>query len=71
MSKQVRSDEYAILIDPALRCQFLTYYIGADAQRRQLAVAGFTGPVEVFGRDGSIVRSDTTSHFLYYITRKP
>ncbi|MDQ2801543.1 MAG: class I SAM-dependent methyltransferase, partial [Pseudomonadota bacterium] len=69
--KQVRDREYAILIDPSYRCQFLNYYIGATAQRRQLAEAGFTGRVEVFARDGSLVDRDTTSHFLHYVTRRP
>ncbi len=69
--KQVRTDEYAVLIDPAFFGRFLTYYIGADAQRRQLAAAGFTGPVEVFGADGLVILSDTASHFLHYVTRKP
>jgi len=69
--KQVWTDGYALLIDPAFFCRFLTYYVGADAQRRQLAAAGFTGPIEVFGADGSTVLSDAKSHFLHYVTRKP
>ncbi len=63
--------EYAILNDPAHYWGLLHYYIDRDAQRRQLAEAGFD-LLEVLGLDGSLLgpeADDATSTELHYVAR--
>jgi SAM-dependent methyltransferase len=68
--RQIRTDRYAILNDPAHQFGLQTYYIGAAAQIDQLRRAGFTGPVDVLGDDGLPLLSSTSREFLYYVVRK-
>jgi ubiquinone/menaquinone biosynthesis C-methylase UbiE len=70
VSKQIRTDRYAILNDPTHNFGLQTYYIGAEAQIDQLRQAGFTGPVDVLGDDGLPPSSSTSKEFLHYIIRK-
>lgn len=66
---QMRADDHAILVDPGHGFVLCHYYIGAEAQRRQLREAGFA-VVEVVDDDGQPVQSSTASDFLYYVARK-
>ena len=57
--------DYAILTDPAHGFVLRTYYVTADAQRRQLVAAGFSSLVDIEpGTDEAI------PYYLYYAARK-
>ena len=62
---QQRTADYAILTDPAHGFVLRTYYVTADAQRRQLVAAGFSSLVDIEpGTDEAI------PYYLYYAARK-
>jgi SAM-dependent methyltransferase len=62
---QQRKADHAILIDPAHGFVLRTYYITADAQRRQLVAAGFLPLIDVEpGTDEAV------PYYLYYAARK-
>lgn len=66
---EVFADEYAIINDGDHRFSLMLYYIGIDAQRRQLAEHGFDR-VESFDFNGDPVENDTESHWIYYVARR-
>ena len=65
----MQSDEYAIINDNAHGYSLLTYYISIDRQVEQLADVGFVG-TEAYDFAGSVCQSDTTSPWIYYLTKK-
>lgn len=69
---QSRHEDHAILVDEALDYAVLHYYIGRDAQERQLAACGFT-LLECLDLDGRLVVPGQTaaSHpELHYVARR-
>lgn len=66
---EVRSSEYAVLIDRGHNLAFVSYHIGPQAQARQLANAGFS-LIEVLDREGLPVMDTSESHFLHYLARR-
>jgi SAM-dependent methyltransferase len=67
---QVRTQDYAILVDPAHDFVLRTYYIRPAAQQRQLAEAGFSPPADVFDEHGHQPPAGATPYALYYVARK-
>ncbi len=61
--------EYAIINDRCHDYGTLLYYITPAGQRRQLADAGFGGPVTAFGHDGRPAADDARDDSLYYVVR--
>ncbi len=62
---QRRTDDYAILVDPAHGFVLLTYYVSVEEQRRQLRSAGFSSMIDVEpGTDEAV------PYYLYYAARK-
>lgn len=66
---QVFNDEYAIVNDGDHRYSLLLYYISIDMQVKQLTEIGFSD-IEAFDMKGNEVKTDTTSHWIYYLARK-
>jgi SAM-dependent methyltransferase len=69
---QTFTDEYAIINDEAHDCALLHYYIGQDAQRRQLHEQGFE-LLDVFDKLGNTVlpgHSTGHSNWLLYVARR-
>jgi SAM-dependent methyltransferase len=69
---QVINDEYAIINDRAHDCSLLQYYIGPEAQRRQLEKLDFK-LLEILDRFGAPVPSgDSAEHSrrLLYVARR-
>ncbi len=64
-----RSEIYAIINDNAHGYSLLTYYITISRQIEQLADVGF-GAAEAYDSAGTVQTSDTTSPWIYYLTRK-
>ena len=64
-----RSETYAIINDNAHGYSLLTYYISISKQIEQLADVGF-GAAEAYDFAGAVQSSDTTSPWIYYLTRK-
>lgn len=64
-----QSEEYAIINDNAHGYSLLTYYISIERQIEQLAQAGFVD-TEAYDFAGTVRESDTTSPWIYYLTRK-
>jgi SAM-dependent methyltransferase len=72
-SLQRDEPEYAVLNDEAHGYRLLHYYIGRDAQERQLADVGFE-LIECLDGDGRVVPAgDTADRYseLYYVARRP
>lgn len=67
---QVRTENYAILVDPAHDFVLRTYYITPREQQRQLSATGFPHPAEVFDEHGNHPPSDANPYTLYYVARK-
>jgi ubiquinone/menaquinone biosynthesis C-methylase UbiE len=67
---QVRTQDYAILVDPAHDFVLRTYYIRPAAQQGQLVEAGFSPPAEVFDEHGNQPPAGATPYALYYVARK-
>ena len=65
----VHRDEYAVINDNAHGYSLLTYYISIKKQIEQLEQTGF-GETEAYDFDGKVRQSDTTSPWIYYLTRK-
>lgn len=66
---EVFAEDHAILNDGDHRFSLMLYYIGIEAQRRQLADHGFDR-VESFDMNGEPVETDTDSHWIYYVARR-
>ncbi|MFN2501634.1 MAG: class I SAM-dependent methyltransferase [Pyrinomonadaceae bacterium] len=66
---QVFAGDHAIVNDGDHRFSLLLYYINIDKQVEQLAKAGFSD-VEAYDMSGQIVKSDTASHWIYYLATK-
>ncbi len=66
---EVFNDEYAIVNDGDHRYSLLLYYISISKQIEQLNNFGF-GEVEAFDMDGNLVKTDTKSHWIHYISKK-
>lgn len=68
------TDNYALIVDEAHDCALLQYYIGPDAQRRQLEELGFE-LLETFDRYGVPAapgaRTDHSNFMLYVARRNP
>ncbi len=62
-------DEYAVINDNAHGYSLLTYYISIEKQIAQLEQVGF-GETEAYDSEGEVRQSDTTSPWMYYLTRK-
>jgi SAM-dependent methyltransferase len=65
----VHRDEYAVINDNAHGYSLLTYYISLRRQIEQLEQMGF-GETEGYDFSGKVRQSDTTSPWIYYLTRK-
>ena len=63
------TDDYAIVNDGDHRYSLLLYYISIDKQAKQLTEFGFSD-IEAFDMKGNLVKSDTTSPWMYYLARK-
>jgi SAM-dependent methyltransferase len=66
------ASDYAVLNDPGRGYSLLHYYIGREAQRRQLAATGFT-LLEVLGESGSPIAAhddDRGYSSLMYVARR-
>jgi SAM-dependent methyltransferase len=66
---EILKDEYAIVNDGDHRFSLMVYYIGIEAQTRQLENAAFDS-IEAFDMNGERVTADTASHWIYYTARK-
>lgn len=66
---EIFTDEYAFVNDGDHRYSLLLYYIGIDRQIEQLNKAGFKN-VEAYDQDGGLVKSDSESHWIYYLAEK-
>ena len=66
---EIFTDEYAIVNDGDHRYSLLAYYISIDKQAKQLTEFGFS-EIEAFDMKGNLVKSDTTSPWIYYLARK-
>ncbi len=64
----MQSDKYAVINDNAHGYSLLTYYLSIDQQIEQLTQAGFVG-TEAYGFAGTVCQSDTSSPWIYYLTR--
>lgn len=64
-------DGYRVATDPGYDYDLLTYFVGKEAQLRQLTEAGFAG-FEIVGESGTFVAPGEPCEdlFLYYIARK-
>jgi ubiquinone/menaquinone biosynthesis C-methylase UbiE len=70
LKKHARQSEgYAIINDNAHGYSLLTYYISIERQIEQLAQVGFVD-TEAYDFAGTVRESDTTSPWIYYLTRK-
>jgi SAM-dependent methyltransferase len=68
--KEVHTDEYAIVNDNAHGFSLLSYYIGIDRQKAQLAAAGFV-EIETYDMEARKIESDRDSPWAYYLAQKP
>ena len=66
---QIFTDDYAVVNDGDHRYSLLLYYISIDKQANQLTEFGFSD-IEAFDMKGNLVKTDTTSHWIYYLARK-
>lgn len=67
---EVDTDEYAIVNDNAHGFSLLSYYIGINQQKAQLAGNRFVD-VEAYDMKGRKVERDPNSPWTYYLARKP
>lgn len=67
---EVHTEEYAVINDSDHRFSMLLYYIAIDKQIKQLERRGFMD-VKAYDVDGTMVDSDTKSHWIYYLASKP
>jgi len=65
-----RGPEYSIINDRAHDYGTMIYYISLDAQRRQLAEAGFRPGAEAYDLAGRAIVGDTTDVSMLFIARK-
>ena len=66
---EIYETEYAILNDPGLRYQLMTYYIDLAEQLAQLAAIGFDDR-RAFDAHGRPTTDDRESLWIYYLARK-
>jgi ubiquinone/menaquinone biosynthesis C-methylase UbiE len=66
---EIQTDDFALVNDPDHRFSLLLYYISIDKQVRQLADIGFSG-IEAYDTNGKLVKSDSLSHWIYYLAMK-
>ncbi|HEX8397290.1 MAG TPA: class I SAM-dependent methyltransferase [Pyrinomonadaceae bacterium] len=66
---EIYTDDYALVNDPDHRFSLLLYYISIEKQVKQLAKIGFSD-VEAYDLQGKMVKSDTSSHWIYYLAKK-
>ena len=66
---EIYTDDYAVVNDGDHRYSLLLYYISIDKQAKQLTEFGFSD-IEAFDMKGNLVKTDTTSHWIYYLARK-
>jgi len=67
---EIHNDDYALVNDSDHRYSLLHYYISIDKQVEHLNDAGFIN-VEAYDKDGNLVESDRSSHWIYYLAHKP
>jgi len=66
---EVRTDDYAIINDPAHEFSLLTYYISIAEQIMQLGEAGFDDSA-AYDIDGNPTGHDSNSAWIYYLTHR-
>lgn len=66
---EIPGDGYDIINDNAHEFSLLTYYIGIDEQKKQLAAAGFEA-IEAFDMEGRVVEREKDFPWTYYLARK-
>jgi ubiquinone/menaquinone biosynthesis C-methylase UbiE len=66
---EIFTDDYAVVNDSDHRYSLLLYYITIDRQVKQLMEVGFSG-IEAYDMAGNVVKSDTSSHWIYYLASK-
>ena len=67
---EVHTDEYALVNDNAHGFSLMSYYIGINQQRAQLAAKGFVN-VEAYDMEGRKIEDDRNSAWTYYLAQKP
>ena len=68
-SREVLTDEYALINDSDHAYALLFYYINIANQKKQLRRLGFS-QIEAFDIDGDPVKHDVRSHWIYYLATK-
>jgi ubiquinone/menaquinone biosynthesis C-methylase UbiE len=66
---EIYADDYALINDPDHRFSLLLYYISIEKQVKQLTDIGFSD-IEAYDMQGNLVKSDTSSHWIYYLAKK-
>lgn len=67
--REVFTEEYSLVNDSDHAYSLLFYYINIENQEKQLRELGFS-QIEAFDINGDLVKSDKTSHWIYYLARK-
>ncbi|HEX8566453.1 MAG TPA: class I SAM-dependent methyltransferase [Pyrinomonadaceae bacterium] len=66
---EVYTNDFALINDPDHRFSLLLYYISIEKQVKQLTDFGFSD-IEAYDMQGKLVKSDTSSHWIYYLAKK-
>jgi ubiquinone/menaquinone biosynthesis C-methylase UbiE len=66
---EIYTDDFALINDPDHRFSLLLYYISIEKQVKQLTDFGFSD-IEAYDMQGKPVKSDTSSHWIYYLAKK-
>lgn len=68
---EVRTTDYSVINDRCHDYATMLYYIGLEAQRRQLEEAGFDENAEAYDLKGDLIEGTTTHDSMALIARKP
>ena len=66
---EIYTDDFALINDPDHRFSLLLYYISIEKQVKQLTDLGFSD-IEAYDMQGKLVKSDASSHWIYYLAKK-
>lgn len=68
---EVRTKAYSVINDRCHDYATMLYYIGLEAQRRQLEEAGFAKNAEAYDLKGQLIEATTIHDSMAFIARKP
>ena len=68
--REIREVEYAILNDEPHRYSIMSYFIGIESAKKQLAAAGFGADVETFDVKGARIEGRCEDGTIHYLARR-